>query len=54
MKKFLALLLAAMMVLSLTAIASADGFSGSYLIYCILIKFIDKCHQLFHLFLRSL
>ena len=31
MKKFLALLLAAMMVLSLTAIASADGFSGSYL-----------------------
>ena len=31
MKKFLALLLAAMMVLSLTAIASAEGFSGSYL-----------------------
>ena len=31
MKKFLAMLLAAMMVLSLTAIASADGFSGSYL-----------------------
>ena len=31
MKKFLALLLATMMVLSLTAIASAEGFSGSYL-----------------------
>ena len=31
MKKFLALLFATMMVLSLTAIASAEGFSGSYL-----------------------